>query len=213
MAIPEPTAHLNRPGATRPVWAPSLARRLARDPKTYWVLALALALLTAVTVHQVTSNARAAQSRYGETVDVLVARQTLAPGSDLEQGASLVPVPVGLVPETALMDLEDAAIATTIIPNGAIVTAGMVAGDAKQLVAGRVAVAVPLMPTTPPLSAAQNVLLVVNSDPFSGLQPQLIDAVVVEVTDDRVVVSLAPGDLLDAAAALSDGLVILALRG
>ena len=60
--------------------------RAMRRPATYWVVAAALAVITAVGVNQLTAEARRLRAAYGATVDVTVVVE--ATGVGLQRDAA-----------------------------------------------------------------------------------------------------------------------------
>ena len=70
----------------------------------------------------VASDARSLVARLGTTTDVLVADVDLAPGEPIEPSSSLVAVPTGLAPASALAAAPVEAVAGRRIAAGAIVT-------------------------------------------------------------------------------------------
>ncbi len=195
-----------------PTWSPSPLRRVLRRPVTYWVAAGLLALTSVLVIQEITADARSLQASYGDTTAVLVTTEPVAPGDELDTLTRFQEVPVGLVPDSALAEIEPGQTAAMPITRGSIVTAPQVV-DSTRLAGHETAVAIPRGPLTPPLVPGQSVLIVINADPFVGVETQMIDAWVMSSGETQVIAVLGRADLTVASAALQSGVVTLALTG
>ncbi|MEM7288040.1 MAG: hypothetical protein AAF480_16945 [Actinomycetota bacterium] len=187
-----------------PAWSPSPARRLVRHRGVYWTVALVLALVAGITVHRQASEARRLVDRLGTTVDVVRVESELAPGDPIHPVAVDVAVPAGLAPAHAVRDLGADTVAARRVAAGAVLTEFDI-GAAEAPGPEEAAMAVPASISMPPTAPGRAVVLVLAGDPFAGLAARLVDARVIEVLDDRVVVAVGRADLADVAAALSAG--------
>lgn len=210
MASPNPPAatiaETDRASPAR--WAPSPVRLMLRRPRTYWTLAAVLALATGLATHRTLTEVQRRHDAWGPTTTALVTTRTVDPGTDLGAATESIPMPKRLVPSGALTDVPPGTVAAHVLPSGIVVTASAVAAGAIE--PDRAAIAVPRSASTPPLWPGARVAVVVNADPFSGLEPRLIDAVVVQVDDAQVVISVGRDDLIAATAAVQAGSVTLA---
>ncbi|MGI9621684.1 MAG: hypothetical protein ACR2PK_02510, partial [Acidimicrobiales bacterium] len=99
------------------------------------------------------------------------------------------------------------------IARGSILTEAAIYDPSQAAPAtDRATVAIPNAATIPPVQPGAALLIVVNADPFSGLEPSVIGAIVTEVSEERIVVSVDLVDLPETAAALNDGSITIARR-
>lgn len=163
-------------------------------------------------------QASAAQAQWGNTIDVLVVTNALAPGDALGNYVELAARPSAFVPDDAMSTLVDATEhAVRSLEPGDIVTRRDLAstGHAVALDDGERAVSLPLTPGIPHLTVGDRVELFVVFDTFGepDVVPQAIEgAVVVDVGDDGVTVAVAAGDVATLARASVSGQVIVARR-
>jgi hypothetical protein len=204
---PFPTRHVHHRR-----WSPGLIRRVLRRPAAYWALAAVLAIATGVSVNHVTTDAQRLRDAYGVTVPVVVLVQSVAPGALIAPHAQILDRPASLVPDGALANLDASPVAAGPMTSGTMVTEVNVARPGA-VTSGEAALAVPRVPTTPPVGIGTTVIFIVNADPLVGLESQLIEGRVADVTEDQVLVSVARSDLAAASAALSTGTATLALAG
>ncbi|MFV2038748.1 MAG: SAF domain-containing protein [Acidimicrobiales bacterium] len=186
-----------------------MVTRLARRPALYWSVAALLATLTAGTVYQLVSTAEELKAAYGESVEVLVTTDPVARGQRLAPAVERRAVPVALVPVDAVDEVPGAAVAGRAISKGAVLTDQDV-NRGEDLGADQAAIAVPLGPTTPSLSPGQHVLIVVNADPFVGLEPAQLPATVHAIDSERATLAGARSDLNVLSAALQSGSITIA---
>lgn len=187
-----------------PSWSPSPIRRLLRLRRVYWTIALVLAATAAVTVHRQTADARDLVRRLGTTVEVIRTEVELAPGDPIATAVVPVAVPAGLVPDDAVTEVPDGAVAGRRVAGGALLTT-LDLTDAIAPRADEATIAVGSSAATPPVAPGDAVVLVLAADPFAGVAAQNVDARVVTHVDDRVVVAVNRHDLADVAAALQLG--------
>lgn len=197
-----------RPRVAR--WSPSILRRLLRRPILYWILALSLAVATGLIVSAATVRARALESAFGERTSVVVTTSPISAGMPLTDVTQTRDFPLSLVPEGAVNEIDVDDVAAHTMTAGSVLTSADVS-PRDSITTAQAAVAIPISPTTPPVHRGVHVLLVVNADPFSGLEPQLIPGTVSDITDQQVVVAISRSDLPTASAALSSGTATLAV--
>ena len=190
-------------------WSPSPLRRLARRRGVYWTVAATLAVAAGVAVHQQGQAARQVVDRLGTTTDVLVSSSDLVPGDPIAPLTAIAAVPTGLAPAAAVAEVPAGSVAGRHVAAGAMITALDVA-DPTQPAADEATIAVASSTSTPPLDPGDRARLVIAADPFLGLEPRIIDATVVAVDDERLIVAVAADDLADVAAALQAGGITVA---
>jgi hypothetical protein len=195
-----------------PGWSPSTLRQVLRRPAVYWAAAALLALSSVLIVQRVTADARSLQEVYGDTTTVLVTTEEVSPGTALAPVTEPQEIPLGLVPDNALLEVEPAQQATVTLTRGSIVTLPHVTGTAA-LAIDEAAVAIPRGPQTPPVAAGQAILVVINADPFIGVETQVIDAWVMSSTETQVITVVRRADLAATSVALQSGVVTVALTG
>ena len=98
-----------------------LRRLLARRPWLYWAAVGALALMIGVLVAQATSRVEAAKESWGETRTVVAALVDIAPGDSLAGATGPRELPVPMVPNGAVTEIEPAATATQRLAAGEVV--------------------------------------------------------------------------------------------
>jgi Flp pilus assembly protein CpaB len=217
---PKPPVH--RPlGASRP----RIGLLLRRQPRLWWLVVLASAAATGLSVSHVLDTAEATRRAWGATTPVLVARHDVPAGHTLSTpDVELVDFPAGLVPAGALDELPDGAVTRVDLAAGEPLLPRRLAGHdlsplAAALPPGTRAVAIPTEPgTAPPLDRGDRVdVLVVVAAEVAGDGPPgfaiATDATVVDVDDDAVTVAVERDEAPRVAAALGVGAVTLALVG
>jgi len=195
--------------------------RIRRRPFVYWSLTAALALATGLFVSAAAAGARDARARYGTTRSVVVATHDIPAGATIEAGDTRVEVrPAGVVPSGALTERPTGRVASAAIVAGEPVIAGRVAADGVGAVAalipsGDVGIAVPLDPDTLTAQVGDRVEVLATFDPDSiDGNPTIVvapRAVVVDVRDAAVTLSMPQADGERVAFALSAAAVTLAL--
>jgi Flp pilus assembly protein CpaB len=218
---PKPPVPRRPLGASRP----RIGLLLRRDPRLWWVVVLASAAATGLSVSHVLSTAEATRRAWGSTEPVLVVRHDLAAGGTVSAlDVELVDYPAGLAPADALDELPDGAVTRVDLSAGEPLLPRRLAGHdlspvAAVLPSGTRAVAIPTEPgTAPPLAAGDRVdVLVVVAAEVAGDGPPgfaiATDALVVSVDDDAVTVAVERDEAPRVAAALGLGAVTLALVG
>jgi pilus assembly protein CpaB len=211
-----------QPPPRPPLRAPRLWRRFRRQPAVYWLAAVGLAGLTALTVARVVDQAREELDRYGP------ARPTLVATADLGAGASLGPddvevrlLPAALLPAGALgADAVVAGrVASVAILAGEPVTEARLAPAGLSAVAallprGTRGLAVPAGPGAPPLQVGDTVDVLATLDAGGRgppTAPVAVGALVVHVTEEAVTVAVTVDEAPRVAYALSAGAVTLSL--
>lgn len=176
------------------------------------MLAVALALGTAIAVNQLTAEARRLRDAYGATLDVAVVADDVEVGRRIADVAELRAVPIGVVPDGALVAIEDDAVAAVPLTAGTMVTRPHVR-NGTALAADEAALALPVGPTTPVLSAGALVIILSAADPFAPGPTTQVSARVLEAGAAQVLVAVHLDDLPAATTAVASGTVTLALRG
>lgn len=216
-----------KPPVHRPLGAgrPRIGLLLRREPRLWWLVVLASAAATGLSVSHVLGTAEATRRAWGSTEPVLVVRHDLGAGSTLSAlDVELVDFPAGLAPAGALDELPDGAVTRVDLSAGEPLLPRRLAGHdlspvAAALPQGTRAVAIPTEPgTAPPLADGDRVdVLVVVATEAAGDGPPgfaiATDALVVSVDDDAVTVAVERDEAPRVAAALGLGAVTLALVG
>jgi Flp pilus assembly protein CpaB len=218
---PKPPVHRRPLGAGRP----RIGLLLRRQPRLWWLVVLASAAATGLSVSHVLATAEATRRAWGTTAPVLVVRHDVTAGSTLSApDVELVDFPAGLAPDDALDELPEGAVTRVDLSAGEPLLPRRLAGhDLSPLAAvlppGKRAVAIPTEPgTAPPLDAGDRVdVLVVVAAELAGDGPPgfviATDAMVVAVDEDAVTVAVERDVAPRVAAALGVGAVTLALVG
>lgn len=213
-----PTNVIFDPGPTGPPraarWSPSVLCRTLRRHAFYWTTALALAAATGLIVNAATARARARalEDAFGARVAVIVTTSGIAGGTPLLGATETLDFPESLVPDEAVTELEVGQLAAHPLTAGSVLTSADVL-QSGSIAMTKAAIAVPIGPTTPPVQRGLTVLLVVNADPFSGFEAQIIDGIVTNTTDQQVVVAISRDDLPTASAALSGNATLAVSAG
>ncbi len=176
---------------------------LARRPWLYWSVVVAIAALLATSVHQRLGSLDDARQEWGETRQVLVAREPLTPGGPILVDEARLPV-AAVSPE-ALGELPAGARLRHHVARGDVLTTLDVTarpGPAARAEVGTVVVGLtdPLGPYAPigaPVLIAADGLLLADT------------ATVVDVIDDVVFVAVAADDGPAVAAAAQHGVATL----
>jgi Flp pilus assembly protein CpaB len=197
-------------------------RRWRRRPAPYWLVAIALAALTAFVVARLVGQAEAAAARFGSLRPTLVALRELDAGAVVAPGdTELRPLPAELVPATAIDRSAEGTVVTSPIHTGEVVVAsrlapGGVSPTAALLPPGTRGLAVPAGPATIPLRRGDVVDVLATFDPSTTEEgnPTVAvarDAVVVDVGREAVTVAVTEEQAPRVAFALAAGAVALAL--
>ncbi len=203
--------HVGDPQVTNPTtWRPSGLVRLARKPVLYWTLAALLAAATGLTVQRIVSDAQTAKAGYGETVEVYVTASGVDASAPLGPVVQSRAVPLVLVPDDAVQALPLNATARRSISAGAVLTLQDVALD-TDLAPTEAALAIPVGQTTPTVSPGQDILVVINADPFTGLEPAQLAGRVYSVSAEQLTIAIDRNDLAALSAALATGSITIAL--
>ena len=212
--MPDP---LPRPPFRAPTW-----RRFRRRPLLFWLVAVGLAALTALTVTRSVDEARAELDGYGPRRAALVA------AVDLGTGVVIGPddVETRLVPANLL---AAGALGVDQVVTGRTVTAAILAGEAlttarlgpeglspvaSLLPPGTRGLAVPAGSGAPPLEIGDTVDVLATLD-LGGDGPPTravaVGAIVVHVTDEAATVAVSIDEAPRVAYAVTAGAVTLAL--
>lgn len=204
---------------------PHLALLLRRDPRAWWAVVLTVAIGLGAAAASLVARAEDVRREWGTTVEVLVARRSLAAGQPVRsRDVELVARPVALVPTSAVRSLPQGAVARAAVAAGEVIVAERLApvglrGVAAMLPAGTRAMAVPVEPgSTPPLTPGDRVEVIVALPPESAGSGApgfalLSDALVVAVDEASVTVAVPRASAPRLAVALGLGAVSLALIG
>lgn len=195
--------------------------RLRRRPSAYWVVAAALAVLTALVVSRAVGRAEAGAARLGGLRPVAVAVATLPAGATVGPGdVELRPLPSALIPDGALDRAPVGAVLADAVHEGEVVLGARLAPAgtsplAAALPEGTRAVAVPVDATLPVEPGdVVDVLATFDPDLAEGADPTVAvarGAVVVDVAEGSVVVAVTPGQAPRVAFAVAAGAVALAV--
>lgn len=191
-------------------------RALRRRPAPFWLMALALSLVTGATVTRLLGDAAAAADRYGGLRPALVATTDLEPGAVLGPGdTELREVPAAFLPDGALSGPADGAVLTAAVVAGeALVEARLAPAGTSPVAAllppGTRGVAVPTGPGALRLRVGDVVDVLAT---FETAVTVAVDAPVVDVGPDAVTIAVATSDAPRVALALTAGAVTLVLSG
>jgi SAF domain len=217
------------------------ARRALARPAVRRCTALLLAVATVLAAAGAAGAVGRARDRWGATRGVLVATRDLAPGEALDAAAvARRDLPAALVPGVSLSTRPEGVVVRQPILAGEPVVPGRLAppgltGPAALVEPGRRAVAVPRGPAgMPPLAVGDlaDVLTVVpigtgadaggggpgdgeasGDDHDAPAFPLVERALVVDVTETAVTVSVPQRDAARVAWSLANGTIVLALAG
>lgn len=211
-----------------------VVRRLRRHPVARWVLALAMAAVTASSVHRVAAEAEAERQRWGEAVAVVVAGRDLGPGDVVGIDDVVAATwPAAMVPAGATASTTDAVgrtVGAAVVAGEAVLDVRLappgVTGAAALLPPGSRGIAVAAGPGTPTLAVGDRVDVLATVDVLdvtegdAGLavpEPTVRVATavpVVAVADDgTATVGVPEADATRVAFAAARGTVTLALVG
>ena len=196
--------------------------RLRRRPSVYWLVAGALALLTALVVARAVGRAEAGAARLGGLRPVAVARTTLPAGATVRPGDTEVrQLPGALVPDGAVEEAPEGAVVASTVHEGEVVLSARLAPSgtsalAAALPVGTRGVAVPVDAGTPPVEPGDVVDVLATFDPdlAEGADPTVAvarEAAVVDVREEAVVVAVTPSQAPRVAFAVAAGAVALAV--
>ena len=201
-------------------------RWIRRHRGLYWLVAIALAGVTANAITSALDRAQAARAGWGKTRSVLVTHHRLDVGDVVRNGdVTIASWPAALVPRGAVPDAGDAVGRTVVevIEPGEALLAGRLAPDGLHGVAALVptgwrALALPVGPAALPLSVGDRVDLVAavgGTDAAASQSPSFVladDAVVVAVDEPSVTVAVRAEDAPRVALGIVTGSVVPALR-
>jgi Flp pilus assembly protein CpaB len=196
--------------------------RLRRRPSAYWLLAVALALLTTLVVTRAVGRAEAGAARLGGLRPAVVALATLPPGATVGPGDTEVRrLPTALVPPGAVARPPEGAVVASTVHEGEVVLGARLAPAgtsplAAALPPGTRGVAVPVEAAALPVEAGDVVDVLATFDPdlADGADPTVAvarGALVVDVAAEGVVVAVTPGQAPRVAFAVAAGAVALAV--
>lgn len=209
--------------------------RLRRSPVPFWVLAVALALSTGLTVNRLVGEASARAARLGGLVDVVVAARSVDVGKPLRPADLAVRrLPADALPDDPLtVSAASATGKVALVPlvRGEVLVASKLAPDGLRGVAalvpsGHRALAVPVDPGGLSFRLGNRVDVLATFDvagdpaaetaPGSAPDPTFpvaTAALVVDVGDESVTVAVTDDEAPRVAFALARGTVTLALTG
>jgi hypothetical protein len=192
---------------------------LRRRRLPYWTTAGALALLTALIVGWLGSQAAAERARWGTARHAVVVTSAVRAGEPLAGRVRARAVPLALLPRHALGAVPRRAVAAVDLSPGEIVVAHRLAGRssvAARLPAGRRAVAVPTAGGLPVAVGDRVDVLATFDTGGTGGEPTVVvarDALVLAHDDDAVTVAVEQGAAPRVAYALAVGTITLTLSG
>jgi Flp pilus assembly protein CpaB len=192
---------------------------LATKPLAYWSLTVLVAGTVGYAMYSVVASADATKAGFGTMRAVVVAARDVEPGAALDATNTEVrELPVALVPDGVLTALPDGATANTTLLAGEPVHRRRIgrAGDgpvAAMLPDGTRGLAVPRDESGLPLRPGDRVDVVAAFTAGAGGAARLVavGVTVAHVGDRSVVVAVPVERLVEAAQALADGAVVLAL--
>ena len=189
--------------------------RIRRRPLVYWSLTGALALITGMTVSGAVAGAREARAGYGTARVVVIATRDIPAGTTIGPGDTRSEErPIAVVPAGALTETPIGQVASAAILEGEPVVESRVAGHG-MIPAGSIGIAVPLDPGTLSLGVGDRVEVLATFDPDSiDGNPTIVVAplaLVVDVGDAAVTLSMPQPDGERVAFALSTAVVTIAL--
>lgn len=212
MALPpRPPFRLSLPG-----------RVLRRRPAPFWLLAVALSLVTATTVARLVSEAEAAAARYGAVRPAVVATRHLPAGTVLAPGdAEVRSVPAAFLPPGALeAPVEGAVLSAAVVEGEPLVGERLAPAGTSPVAAllppGTRGIAVPTGAGALPLSAGDVVDVLATVEPGLGDEPTFpvaSAATVVDAGEDAVTIAVRVEEAPRVAFALGAGAVTLVLVG
>lgn len=203
--------------------------RLRRSPLPFWLLAVALSLVTGLSVGGLVNEASRRAARLGGLVDVPVAARSVDAGRALRPADVAVRrLPAAVVPRGRLarspagrvtvvpLAAGEVLLATKLAPDG-------LAGVAALVPSGHRALAVPVEPGGLDLRQGHRVDVLATFEVAAGEAgagvgdsgaptfPVATDALVVDVAEQAVTVAVTPAEAARVAFALARGTVTLAL--
>ena len=201
--------------------------RLRRSPLPFWLLALALSLVTGLSVGRLVDEASRRAARLGGLTDVPVAARSVDAGRALRPADVAVRrLPAAVVPRGRLARSPAGRVTVVPLAAGEVLLAAKLAPDGLAGVAalvpsGHRALAVPVEPdgldlrqghrvdvlATFEVSAAEGA----EGDAAPPTFPVATDALVVDVAEQAVTVAVTPAEAARVAFALARGTVTLAL--
>jgi len=199
-----------------------------RFPLLYWMGALALVAVTGLAMARLVGNAQAAAARFGGLRSTVVAARPVPAGALVRPGDVTVRrLPAALVPRGPVAGVGAAVghLALVAMAPGEVVLVSKVAPSGRRGVSallsdGSEGLAVPVGPTTPPVTCGDHVdvLASFESDTAAAAGtaptfPVARGAVVVAVDHQAVTVAVTPDEAPRLAYALTHGAVTLALTG
>jgi Flp pilus assembly protein CpaB len=191
-----------------------------RKPSIHFTAAIGLALLTGALAYRSLDAMADGARRYGEPVDVLVARVDLAPGDRLDHElVGLRRIPSSAVAPTALRSASRSRVVQRAVSAGEVVVAQDLTRPgtsrlAAALPPGTVALAVPRGDARLRVERGDRVdLLAALGEGGGALTPVARDATVVAADRDTITVAVTDDEVGDVAAAVAAALVVPAIRG
>ena len=199
----------------------TLSRLRPRRRVPYWLVAGAVALVTAAVVGRLAGDAAAERARWGDARITVVTTAAVPAGERLTGHVATRRLPTALVPHDALVAVPDGAVAAVDLAPGEVVLPTRLAGAGRSTVAARLpagtrGVAVPTGNGLP-VALGDHVDVLATFDPKdSAGEPTVTvahDALVVAVGKDAVTVAVATAAAPRVAYALATGTVTLVLSG
>jgi len=173
-----------------------------------------LALGTGLIVASITAGAIAERASWGELATVAVASRPIGVGDNVAEAIEWLDYPAAVVPALAAVSVSVEDVASVPIGSGEMVVETDIrsssAGLGAQLPRGRSAMALPRVAGWPELVVGDQVALLATSS-IASAQTVSDEAVVLQVDEDVVTLSIVSGDTPAVADALSRGQVVAVL--
>ena len=201
--------------------------RLRRSPLPFWLLALALSLITGLSVGRLVDEASRRAARLGGLVDVPVTVRSIDAGRILRAGDVAVRrLPAAVVPRGRLARSPAGRMTAVPLAAGEVLLAAKLtpdglAGVAALVPSGHRALAVPVEPGGLALRQGHRVDVLATFEVAAGESPEgeagpptfpvAAGALVVDVAEQAVTVAVTPAEAARVAFALARGTVTLAL--
>jgi Flp pilus assembly protein CpaB len=196
------------------------SRRRLRRPLPYWAIVAGMAIVPALVVGRLASDAGAERARWGTGIPTVVVLKDLIAGQPVgENDVTVRRLPSAARPRDALSTLPTGAVAAENLATGEAVVSSRLAPAGTSAVAARLppgtrGLAVPNDDGLP-LEIGDPVDLLATLDPDSSKPTVTVarDAQVVFVGDKSVTIAVATGEAERVAFALAAGVVTLSLSG
>ena len=183
-------------------------RRLRSDRRSawQWAVTVALAVLAAGTVRVAVADTEAARRHWGDTVPVLVTSSAVEAGASITSQTSIRRLPLGAVPEGALVTLPPEARARVDLPASTVLTPELLTHPDADLI-DRAVVGIARSDSTPRLDSGD--VVEVWDAGIARPEAATLNAVVTAVTGSGVEIAVPRSDLDEVVGAVAVGTVVL----